>query len=233
MTGYITVNVERDYETVWVSEEPDPDWTFVDAAGHEHRWRGEAVPTVEHVVTGMEWSEDLQEFEEVFELRCRRCGEAVEPRWRTCQREESHYGPTRITGTVTSGHPRFGHLTAAFADGRWVTLEVDGGYLVDALAVEVTDEEILFVGRDLRQPLYAEDGQRAIPRQSWSASGARTREPSKAGAWMRGVGAAGASLWSISAQASTTPTHAAIASTDRTAGSKRTGSGRLGRAALR
>ena len=162
MTGHITINVERDYEIVWVSEEPDPDWIFVDAAGHEHRWRGEtvqAMPTVERVVTGLEWSEDLQEFEEVAELRCRRCGEVVEPRWRACQREETVAGLERATGSITSEHPQFKQLEAAFYHGRWITLELEGGYLLDALAVEVTDQEIRFTGKDLRQPLYAEDGQ--------------------------------------------------------------------------
>lgn len=159
MNGQITINVERDYETVWVSEEPDPDWIFTDAAGHEHRWRDEAVPTVERVVTGLGWSEDLQDFEEVAELRCRRCGEVVEPRWRACSRYEYYAGATNASGSIMSGHPQFKQAEAAFFGGRWVTLEVDGGYLVDALAVEITDEEIRFVGKDLRQPLYAKDGQ--------------------------------------------------------------------------
>jgi hypothetical protein len=30
-----------------ITQEPDPEWSFTDAAGHTHRWEGEAVPTLE------------------------------------------------------------------------------------------------------------------------------------------------------------------------------------------
>lgn len=70
-------------------QEPDPDWSYTDVAGHTHRWVAEdgqplwwgaTIPTVKRVVTGHHWCEDCQDEHEEAELRCVECGEVIRPR---------------------------------------------------------------------------------------------------------------------------------------------------------
>ena len=74
---------ERDYVTVSsLYPEPDPDWTFVDAAGHRHDGSGE---TLEWVFTRTYWCEECCDEHEEGEWRCLECGEVLVPGTRTAQ----------------------------------------------------------------------------------------------------------------------------------------------------
>jgi hypothetical protein len=75
------LRVER--EVVEVSSldprEPDPDWSFVDAAGHEHRWAGSATPTLEERVVERWWCHSCCDEHVDSILVCAQCGQRVAP----------------------------------------------------------------------------------------------------------------------------------------------------------
>lgn len=60
---------------------PDPEWSNVDAHGHEHHFEGDELPTLDWVVTDVYWCETCRDEHEEGEWRCRVCGDVVEPRW--------------------------------------------------------------------------------------------------------------------------------------------------------
>ncbi len=64
----------------------DPKWVHVDSHGHEHRFDGDELPTLEWVVTGTYWCADCCDEHEEGEWRCRECADVVEPHW-------NHTGP--------------------------------------------------------------------------------------------------------------------------------------------
>lgn len=84
-----TLTIERDSITVQSMAEPDPAWTFTDAAGHEHRASGEGIhsmiatpvtyPTLETVYGDESWCEDCRETHTDEWWACRRCGEKIVP----------------------------------------------------------------------------------------------------------------------------------------------------------
>ena len=64
---------------------PDPDWLYVDTAGHAHRWaHDETIPSLTVVVDRRAWSDDTQE-EYVAEshYECIWCQERIEPGMRS------------------------------------------------------------------------------------------------------------------------------------------------------
>lgn len=144
--------IEREYVEVTPSREPDPTWLYVDAAGHRHRWRGGHLPTLEDVPVGLEWSGCLAEYVTATELRCRRCGEPVEPGYRVPS--VPSYLPGRIThsGRMAQGHPDFERLGASMGAGEWVPLVAPGGRVrFEALATNlILGEEILFMARNVQ-----------------------------------------------------------------------------------
>ncbi len=87
----VSITIDRDAIDVTSMSRPDPNWSKVDAAGHEHCWHNEDGPATSyyaarhyHVPTCEEESYvvDLDEDgEEIFgvRLRCRRCREIIEP----------------------------------------------------------------------------------------------------------------------------------------------------------
>lgn len=78
-----TVEVEREQIAVTSMglSVPDKDWLFVDAAGHEHRWGADEVPTLRWVVTGVWWCWECSDTHEEGEYRCVECDQAVKPGW--------------------------------------------------------------------------------------------------------------------------------------------------------
>lgn len=85
-------------EDVTAEWEPDPSWSFTDAAGHTHRWVAKAgfslwwtgtVPTIGPAVVGTYWCEDCQDDHEETEQRCLLCREVVRPGYvrSMCRRE--------------------------------------------------------------------------------------------------------------------------------------------------
>jgi hypothetical protein len=80
------VQIEVDCEviemnTMGLIKVDDPDWKFVDKAGHGHFRKKKDLPTLEWVVTGTQWVGDEyggDEYE-VGEYRCKVCAEVVEP----------------------------------------------------------------------------------------------------------------------------------------------------------
>ncbi len=80
----IYVMSEYDMIDVTSMSEPDPAWLLVDAAGHEHRWRGDwqkaDLPTL-RLVIDHECTDDCpDECYPLSHYECRQCGERVEPR---------------------------------------------------------------------------------------------------------------------------------------------------------
>lgn len=80
----------------------NPDWVHVDADGHEHRFDGDALPTLEEFKVGEGWCMDCRDYHEETELRCRECGERVVPAWRWSGPVAGRFpGLTSFTLTVT------------------------------------------------------------------------------------------------------------------------------------
>jgi len=59
----------------------DPRWIDVDSHGHEHRFDGNELPTLEWVVTDTYWCGDCCDEHETGEWRCRKCAAVVKPHW--------------------------------------------------------------------------------------------------------------------------------------------------------
>jgi hypothetical protein len=96
----ISISWEREevpVATMHPTQVPDPDWRFIDKAGHGHFWKKDKLPTLKWVVTGKTWvGDEYDGYEiELGEYQCKNCGEAVEPKKR------SEYGPTSIPGLTT------------------------------------------------------------------------------------------------------------------------------------
>lgn len=98
-TGQHTFTVKREPIEVTSISRPDPAWFVIDRKGHLHQWWEERpfrpadtyspskryiVPSVEAIFVGMEWIGDEFDGEEiaVYELRCRKCGEVIKPRYK-------------------------------------------------------------------------------------------------------------------------------------------------------
>lgn len=100
-----SVSIERDMISVDIMARvrvPDPDWRYIDKAGHGHFWKGKKLPTLKQVVVGTQWVGDEYDGDEydIKEWWCKLCSEPIEPG----MREET---PAPIPGqtwvTVTIG----------------------------------------------------------------------------------------------------------------------------------
>lgn len=88
IVGVMTTTFSQETEPVTVNTlggpAPDPDWTFTDAEGHEHRaYPGDSDkptwPTLKWVVDRTYWCEDCRDEHEEGHYACAICGEAIEP----------------------------------------------------------------------------------------------------------------------------------------------------------
>lgn len=74
--------IEREIIPVHYLSDIDANWTFTDAAGHEHHCEYEAAdhyPTLRRVTEGTWWCEDCEDEHESTHLACRLCGETIRP----------------------------------------------------------------------------------------------------------------------------------------------------------
>lgn len=81
----MNIEIRQEREAIQVSSigshVADPTWVHVDSQGHEHRFVGRDIPTVEWAITRTYWCEDCRDEHDEGEYRCVKCGEVVEPRW--------------------------------------------------------------------------------------------------------------------------------------------------------
>lgn len=119
------VNVSRDpvpTRTITPTSVPDEKWRHVDSHGHGHFWDGDALPTLNWVVTGTEWVGDDYDGEtvEVGEHRCAICDEVVEPQRRTKNvRSEIVYGPRIFLVSFEDEHFRLSEKQYAECVEAW------------------------------------------------------------------------------------------------------------------
>jgi hypothetical protein len=74
------LRVERDMIDVTSNlPRPDPDWTYTDRAGHQHRREGREYPTLVVVVEDTWWCEDCRDEHTDEHLECAQCGETIVP----------------------------------------------------------------------------------------------------------------------------------------------------------
>lgn len=75
--------VERSRESIEITSSgprPDPAWSYLDAAGHLHRWKGYDLPTLESLPDGEPyWCETCEQTHQDTVLGCSQCGEVVTP----------------------------------------------------------------------------------------------------------------------------------------------------------
>lgn len=95
LPGGLEISVETDQVDVTPSREPDPEWSVLDSAGHEHRWAfdGERadLPTLLLVVD----AEATEEYPALTHHECRQCGAIVHPGFRSPQFRRYAAGLTR------------------------------------------------------------------------------------------------------------------------------------------
>lgn len=116
---------------------PDPSWSHVDAHGHEHRFAGSDLPTLEWVVTGAYWCEMCWDEHEEGEWRCRQCGDVVEPRY-GWSGEETHYVPGLMEAVLT-------------VDGREIPVTVEEARALLELNDEARRERAVAIARAFRE----------------------------------------------------------------------------------
>ena len=76
----MTLRVEAEpipYST-WGGNEPDPDWRYTDAAGHDHYRENKAWPTLVWKPE-IYWCHDCQDEHDDGHRECSICGEEIEP----------------------------------------------------------------------------------------------------------------------------------------------------------
>ena len=96
-TPDFTVEIDREVINMeFLYPERDPDWTYTDKAGHHHDAK---LATCEVVVTRTYWCEDCQDEHEESELRCKECGEVINPGTRTALPKQI---PGLTHGTITT-----------------------------------------------------------------------------------------------------------------------------------
>lgn len=94
----VTIDLRREEIdiTMLSGHEPDPEWSFTDPMGHEHRFYASELPTLKIVETDTYWCPDCREEHTEHEYRCRLCGHRVDPRFRA-----KGPGVERFLGPVT------------------------------------------------------------------------------------------------------------------------------------
>jgi len=80
-----TVSIEFRRDIVDISTRghhiADPKWSTEDTHGHVHRFVGEALSTLEWVVSGTHWCDTCSDDHEEGEWHCRICGDRIEPHY--------------------------------------------------------------------------------------------------------------------------------------------------------
>lgn len=77
----VEIRMERDYDEVRTlgGPAPDPDWSFTDAKGHQHRYVEDEWPTLKWVVDRTYWCEDCRDEHQEGHWECAQCGEHIKP----------------------------------------------------------------------------------------------------------------------------------------------------------
>ena len=108
--------------------EPDPEWRYTDAAGHEHYREGPRYPTLMTAHDYTYWCEDCRDEHDVTHLECSLCGEHIVPGTR----------PASPTGTWIPGEAQMTLTVTGLGDvapGDEVDVEIRGtrftGHVVD------------------------------------------------------------------------------------------------------
>jgi hypothetical protein len=124
------ISLEANREAIPVSVmddvQPDLTWNFTDAAGHTHCFNSVTgkVDSIESVKTGEWYCGDCREIHEEFELRCKACGEKVEPKYH-------HLGPATRTVPGLASY-------SVIVDGR--TYDIDHSTYVKLIEANGHDE---------------------------------------------------------------------------------------------
>lgn len=93
------LEVTQDYERIETRGHNviAPDWVYLDAEGHRH---DETLDTAEWVVIDTYWCGQCHDMHDNSELRCRECGETLEPRYEWVSGETVEV-PKLTSGTLT------------------------------------------------------------------------------------------------------------------------------------
>lgn len=126
------VTVRRELLDATPLMEQDPDWKYVDPAGHKHVYvggeaKGLHVPTVRFVTTGRYWCDRCLEEHEEGEHRCLECQSPVEPGMRTPIARHHVPGLRQIEGSVNRGTPAFDSLMMSDGDSDVLSLTGNDG----------------------------------------------------------------------------------------------------------
>lgn len=123
--GPYTLSMDVEHQTILVQNEPDPDWRYVDLAGHGHFRSniGDHYPTLKWAETdpgGMD--SDGEEWPPTGHHECRHCGEHIVPGARLGRPQQIETGRTfTITGPEGSRRitqEEFDSIANMVADGQ-------------------------------------------------------------------------------------------------------------------
>uniref|UniRef100_A0A6M3KSJ1 Uncharacterized protein n=1 Tax=viral metagenome TaxID=1070528 RepID=A0A6M3KSJ1_9ZZZZ len=76
--------LERDVIEVTPISKPDDDWEFTDKSGHLHRWQNGKLPSLKQIVD----SPATEEYPASFHFECKRCGESINPGYKSPEYRE-------------------------------------------------------------------------------------------------------------------------------------------------
>ena len=100
------LRVERDVIEVTPISKPDDDWEFTDKHGHLHRWQNSKLPSLKEII---DCPAD-EEYPASFHFECKRCGETINPGYKSPESREFMPGLTHFyIDDVEVGKSEFEH----------------------------------------------------------------------------------------------------------------------------
>lgn len=148
-----TVNYHGQQEMIDATplQEPDPNWLYIDAEGHEHRWWHDRTPTLQQIIdipsSGDPGEDDWTPA--VTHLECIICGEHIEPGWRTPLSRRMIGGLKSYTLEAVVPAHHWAALRTAW-DTDWFTLRYQGHQFVARVVHFVSEDGRIRAAFDVR-----------------------------------------------------------------------------------
>ncbi len=145
------ITIEQEQLDASVMSEPDPDWTFTDAAGHTHQYDSDGqVPTAEEKALPEYWCEDCCSMHTDYELLCQECSEQIYPGTRSVTTVRTIGCLKTISGWLSdSDHAAYRSILGTLSDANPpVDITLGAIRLIGVRLTEWDGEVVRFVANE-------------------------------------------------------------------------------------